>query len=42
MHVEAESKRTVRAHADADPLGQLVPLVLESVIYWANPEPISR
>ena len=42
MHVEAESKRIVRAHADADPLGQLVPLVLESEIYRANPEPINR
>ena len=42
MHVEAESKRTVRAHADADPLSQLVPLVLESVIYRVNPELISR
>ena len=42
MHVEVESKRIVRAHADADPLGQLVPLVLEYVIYRANPEPISR
>jgi len=39
MHVEAKSKRTVR---DADPLGQLVPLVLESEIYRANPEPINR